>query len=450
MKFKDVIKEFSHLRWVYENMQFSTTMGRELLLNTSFSCNTEILNNIYSELQQFIDKNSDNKGWFDKIKVILSHIRDIQGTISRTKKGEILDEIELFELKQFAYNVSLLAKLDIDGINPIDEVFLLLDPDNSGVVNFYIYSSYSKEIQLLREKLKQEKDENVIEEIYLQIAQEEEVVRRELSQKLATHYDDLHSSINRIAEVDLIIAKCEFISHEQMTRPQFVGYKKCHFLGLFNPYLRSIIDSYQSVDISLTDAPIIITGANMSGKSMLLKSVALAQYLVQFGFYAPASTVEISVVDKIHLLMGDYQQESVGLSSYAAEITEVSNIINDIEKGGKHLVLIDELARTTSPIEGVAIVNATAEIMANQKTMSLITTHYNVAQKGIRKLRVRGFVEDLHPETVTIKNISQFIDYSLFEVHNNEHFDSEAIRIAEILNINDKLINLSKKYVQNR
>ncbi len=450
MKFKDVIKEFSHLRWIYENMQFSTVMGRELLLNTPFSCNTEILNNIYTELQQFIDKNSDNRGWFDKIKVILSHIRDIRGTISRTKNGEILDEIELFELKQFAYNVSLLAKLDIDGINPIDEVFQLLDPDNSGVVNFYIYSSYSKEIEQLRERLKQEKDENVIEEIYLQIAQEEEVVRRDLSQKLAAHYNDLLSSINRIAEVDLIIAKCEFISHEQMTRPQFVEYGKCHLIGLFNPYLRSIIDNYQSIEISLTDAPIIITGANMSGKSMLLKSIALNQYLVQFGFFATAATAEVAIVDNIHLLMGDYQQESGGLSSYAAEITEVSNIINDIEKGGRHLVLIDELARTTSPSEGVAIINATAEILATQKTMALITTHYNVVQQGVKKLRVRGFVEGANPEKITIKNLSQYIDYSLFEIEDNEQFDSEAIRIAEILNINSNLINLSKKYVQNR
>jgi DNA mismatch repair protein MutS2 len=61
---------------------------------------------------------------------------------------------------------------------------------------------------------------------------------------------------------------------------------------LFNPEVAEALrlknKKYQPVDINLTDGPALITGANMGGKTVLLKSVALAQYMFQYGFFVPA------------------------------------------------------------------------------------------------------------------------------------------------------------------
>lgn len=368
--------------------------------------------------------------------------RDIRGTISNLSKGRTLNEVELFELKYFSYYVTKLSSLKLVEIEQLSDIFAILDPNSSGVVNFYIYDTYDSELSELRKRERSE-------ELFIAIARREETVREHLSTILHSHSERLERAIDRVAEIDLLIAKSDYATLHNLVRPQISSnYGDTRYKGIFNLYLMSMVRDYQKIDIELVPRPTLITGANMSGKTMLLKTVALAQYMIQFGFFAPAISCEISLVDNIFISIGDSQREEEGLSSYASEILQVSNIIDTIDDGGRYLVLLDELARTTSPREGAAIVDAVTNILDEKGVMSLITTHYSSLQSKARCMRVRGFIEEKVEGKLTKENISRFIDYSLAEASAEDKQSSEAIRIAQILGVNEKLISNCLNYLK--
>ena len=137
--------------------------------------------------------------------------------------------------------------------------------------------------------------------------------------------------------------------------------------------------------------------------------------------------------------IGDDQDEMNGLSSYASEITKISAII-DTCRTHEMLVLIDEPARTTNPVEGKALVQAIIQILDNLGSTSLVTTHYGQLGVHCRRLRVKGFVEDLSAMPLTPRNINLFIDYSLQEDTTDE-VPHEALRIASILACDAELLD---------
>ena len=226
--------------------------------------------------------------------------------------------------------------------------------------------------------------------------------------------------------------------------------ERLSFQKLFHPQLREILlqegRKFQPVDVGLERGVTLLTGANMAGKSVLLKSIALAQGLAQFGFYVPAERAEIVPVSDILTCMGDGQDELSGLSSFAAEMLCVNEILLRVKRGEKVLVLIDELARTTNPTEGRAIVNGVIEFLAAYQIRALVTTHYGGIIAPCRKLRVRGFREEKIQGKLTLQNITDYIDYSLLEDASGE-VSQEAIRIAEIIGVSRELTDNAKKFL---
>ena len=181
----------------------------------------------------------------------------------------------------------------------------------------------------------------------------------------------------------------------------------------------------------------------MSGKTVLLKTIALSQYLFQFGFYIPAKQAIIIPVEEVAVSIGDHHSEVNGLSSFADEILKINQIIHKVRKGKKLLVLIDELARTTNPEEGKALVSAFIRIMSEHKVMSLITTHYSGILSPTRKLRVKGLKTDQITENITPKTLNDYMDYSLVETQTDD-VPMEALKIAEIFEVDAEFLNLAK------
>ena len=184
----------------------------------------------------------------------------------------------------------------------------------------------------------------------------------------------------------------------------------------------------------------------MAGKSVILKTVALAQTLFQFGFFVPAIQAEIALVDEVLLCIGDEQCELNGLSSFASEMLRINRIVQDIKAGKNALILIDELARTTNPAEGIAIVNAVLDFLTENEVRSLITSHYRGIQASCRKLRVKGIMKEKVKGTLTIHNINEYIDYSLIE-DNDTSVPQEAMRIARILGVDENLLDRAEIYL---
>ena len=123
---------------------------------------------------------------------------------------------------------------------------------------------------------------------------------------------------------------------------------------------------------------IIITGPNMAGKSALLRQTALITLMAQIGSFVPAESARIGYVDKIFTRVGASDNISVGESTFMVEMSEASNILNNISE--RSLVLFDELGRGTSTYDGISIAWAIVEyIHENRKgrARTLFATHYH-------------------------------------------------------------------------
>lgn len=449
LTFKDIAKTFYPLRWVQQRLMFSSVLGIGKLISLPFYMSLPELNREYDRMDSVNTILESERGieFYNKVTHAMGAFRDIAGTLANIESGVILSELELFEIKYFTYHYeyfsTLLKKyeLSVYSLEELSPVFLLLDPDQTGVVSFYMYDSYDTRLAELR---KRNRAGDSGEELYQELEVVSQFIREKLSRELFPFIKQLKHALDSVAYLDLLLAKITFARENIYCRPVLGNYGSTSYEELGNPYLSFMIESrrerYQPVNITLRSEPTLITGANMSGKTMVLKSVALAQYLVQFGFYAPAKKARVALTEEVMLLVGDGQNENRGLSSFGGEIMAISDMIESVYGGKQALILLDEPARTTSPEEGVAIVDAVIELLTEKGVMSLITTHYNKLKPGCRCLRVKGFVENLIDETVNSQNINRFIDYRLVDAQANEG-NSEALRVAKLLGVSDKLLN---------
>lgn len=123
---------------------------------------------------------------------------------------------------------------------------------------------------------------------------------------------------------------------------------------------------------------VIITGPNMAGKSALLRQTALITLMAQIGCFVPAESARIGLVDKIFTRVGASDNISMGESTFMVEMSEASNIINNLSP--RSLVLFDELGRGTSTYDGISIAWSIVEyIHENPKShaRTLFATHYH-------------------------------------------------------------------------
>jgi len=136
---------------------------------------------------------------------------------------------------------------------------------------------------------------------------------------------------------------------------------------------------------------VIITGPNMAGKSALLRQTALIVLLAQVGCFVPAEAAKIGLVDKIFTRVGASDNISLGESTFMVEMTEASNILNNVSP--RSLVLFDELGRGTSTYDGISIAWAIVEYLhetPKARARTLFATHYhelNEMEKNFSRIK---------------------------------------------------------------
>ncbi|HMJ07760.1 MAG TPA: DNA mismatch repair protein MutS, partial [Pyrinomonadaceae bacterium] len=127
-----------------------------------------------------------------------------------------------------------------------------------------------------------------------------------------------------------------------------------------------------------TDRILIITGANMGGKSTVLRQIALIQILGQIGSYVPATSARLPIVDRIWTRVGASDDLASGRSTFMVEMTETATILHNSTP--RSLILLDEIGRGTSTFDGLSIAWAVAEYLHDSPEHSaktLFATHYH-------------------------------------------------------------------------
>ena len=473
MQLKTALAEISGLRYMVDKLDIKSGLGHRVLLASPFLVNPkdvlDQLNQVESTVA--IIKSEKSKALIEKVEIKLSQIRDIAGTIKNIQKQLTLNDIELFEVKSFILLTNDIRELtsSVEFLHSklpnLDKVIAILDPENTRIPSFYINSAFAPELTELRKKLasvefsideleKKNADSNKqyqqSEEIRSKITEIEDGVRQNLSEQLHNYASELNEALLAVAHIDILIAKATQAIYEKLIMPEIVA-DTTSYSGLFYPQLKELLElekrRYQPIDVEIHKGTCLITGANMAGKTVLLKTLALSQALCQYGFFVPATSAKVALVEQILFSIADEQSELSGLSSYAAEMLKVNQIVQLAKKKHRLLVLIDELARTTNPTEGRAIVSAVANFLDGCNVKAVITTHYSGLSTQCRKLRVKGFIEDSKNATITVKNIGDYIDYSLID-DDGTNVPHEALRIAQILGVDADVISEASRLME--
>ena len=250
---------------------------------------------------------------------------------------------------------------------------------------------------------------------------------------------------------DLVVDTQEYIQQIQ-TNANLIANLDCLLSGAKtaqeHKYVRPIIDNSDIIDIKQgrhpvieTEMPVgeeyvpndimldsdsqqimIITGPNMAGKSALLRQTALIVLMAQIGSFVPAESARIGLVDKIFTRVGASDNISLGESTFMVEITEASNILNNVSP--KSLVLFDELGRGTSTYDGISIAWAIVEYLHENpraKARTLFATHYhelNEMEKNFK--RIKNFnvsVKEMDGKVIFLRKLMRGGSEHSFGIH---------------------------------
>lgn len=451
--FKEQLKNVNGLQFVYNLLPLNTQIGKSLMLNQPLITNPEQLQNELDNVEKCIQFIDFNPMIAKQIPPLLQDLNDIRQTILNLKKLQIPDDVEFFEIKKFSITSQkikvLLQDANYEDIKLYDlsKIIQTLDPENSQIAHFYIYSAYDSELESIRKKIQQTTDTSLKEQAMWEASKIEDRIRQKLTELLHPYWNNLIKNLNALAYFDVLFAKSQLALNEHWCKPA-ISIDTISYKQLYNPEVKTILEKtnnvFQPIDIDLDAKPCLITGANMAGKTMILKTIHLAHNLFQFGFYVPAHQATLSPVEDIICIIDDQQSEKKGLSSFAVEILNINQIIDEAKKGIKILALVDELARTTNPDEGKSLVNAFITMMNKYNVMSIITTHYSGITAPCRRLRVKGLMVNEISNKITPQNIYRYMDYSLVETTSDD-IPAEALKIAEIFNVDDEFLQLAKK-----
>ncbi len=226
---------------------------------------------------------------------------------------------------------------------------------------------------------------NALRELVIEERREIERILRLLSAEVGAHRDDIAMSIERAAELDLVLAKARYAKRIKATEPIIIapvqdrGNKKDNtgYLKLVearHPLLGDKAVPF-SVEIGRGFSILVITGPNTGGKTVTLKTIGLLSLMAQAGMPVPAAPEShLPLFDGIFTDIGDEQSIEQTLSSFSWHMGNIVRVIRGAT--GKSLVLLDELGTSTDPSEGSALARAVLRYFLSRGTLAVATTHY--------------------------------------------------------------------------
>lgn len=428
MKFREIVESPCGIRYLFDELGLQSGYARKVLLDREMMIDSDQIDAAYARLRTFFNLVVSDRHRVEDMRFRLQGLRDISGTLSALAEGATLDEIDFFEIKHMA----MLAEKLSDAMY-LDSVIGILDPDGLKIGTFYLYDSYSVELRRLRSAVEIDPDDAQTQEL---LVNEEDRLKKVISDKLRPYARQLSETLREMAELDISLALAVQMQTEGLEIPSSGTETK--ITGMFHPGVRAVLRTkgkeFQAVDFTFKRGePATVIGANMGGKTVALKTLCMLQYLYQFGFGLPVASAVMTPFDDIRFCIGDEQDEKTGLSSFAAEMQRIDRAVAAVERGGSVLLLVDEPARTTNPVEGTALVSALLELLADKPNLALVmTTHYTVEHAG-RCWRVQGLLPGSKGRTM---------DYRLVPTTSHE-VPHEALNIARELGIDPRWIELA-------
>lgn len=217
-----------------------------------------------------------------------------------------------------------------------------------------------------------------------------------LTAELTKHLGALSAFSHAVAELDVLTAFADRAIRRGWTRPEMTSGVELNLAEARHPVLEEALE-HDFVPNGLTlggsDAALaLITGPNMAGKSTFIRQVALVTLLAHAGSFVPARSATIGLTDRIFTRVGADDALHRGQSTFMVEMIETANILN--HAGENSLVILDEIGRGTSTLDGLSLAWAIVETLSERGPRTLFATHYH--ELTDLESQLEGRVRNLH------------------------------------------------------
>ncbi len=266
-------------------------------------------------------------------------------------------------------------------------------------------------------------------------AEREEVERilRALSRRVGEHEASLVALVESVAQIDLALA-CGRLSRSWRGTTVEIA-ETVVLRGARHP----LLDRATAVPIELelgSLRALVISGPNTGGKTVALKTLGLAALLHQCGLRPPADHLELPVFDAVLADIGDEQSIAMSLSTFSGHVRNLVEILGGAT--GRSLVLLDEVAAGTDPVEGAALARALVGRLARQARLTVVTSHY-------------AELKEWASATEGVANAATGFDADtgapLYRIALGRPGTSHALRIAGQLGLPDELVEAARTHV---
>jgi len=276
-------------------------------------------------------------------------------------------------------------------------------------------------------------------------------LEKEIFDQILEKLNDAAVRIQRTAEavsvLDVLAGVSDVSQKNHYVRPSINQRGVIDIKGGRHPVVEKMIPdgSFIANDTYLDDddfTTAIITGPNMAGKSTYMRQTALIVLMAQCGFFVPADSADIGIVDRIFTRVGASDDLASGQSTFMVEMNEVANILKNATE--KSLVILDEIGRGTSTFDGLSIAQAVVEYVNDKKKIgakTLFATHYHELTS------LEGRLPGIHNLCVAVKEEGKDVTF-LRKIVPGEADRSYGIEVAKLAGVPAPVLRRARKISQ--
>ncbi len=274
-------------------------------------------------------------------------------------------------------------------------------------------------------------DRRITEAADAAAARERRVFQHLVDQVLAAG-PALQSCADRLARLDVLQSCARLAEGGRWCRPLVADSDAFRIQAGRHPVVEAALGTAAAFvpndcDLSPARRLLLLTGPNMAGKSTFLRQNALIAILAQAGLPVPAESAEIGIVDRLFSRVGAADDLARGRSTFMVEMTETAAILN--QAGPRSLVVVDEIGRGTSTLDGLAIAWAVLEALHGQiRCRTIFATHFH------ELARLAGQMPRLCPHTMRVKEFRGTVVF-LHEVAEGAAGRSWGVHVAGLAGV---------------
>ena len=264
----------------------------------------------------------------------------------------------------------------------------------------------------------------------------EESIFKGIREELSREQRALEINAYAVSETDLICSMAALAVERGYVRPKITTNGNIVIKNGRHPVVEVFKKKNEFVpnDIVMDDSSrlLVITGPNMAGKSTYMREAALIVLMAHMGSFVPADEAEISVVDRVFTRVGAGDNLVSGQSTFMVEMTEMANILNSAT--AESLIILDEVGRGTSTIDGLSIAWAIVEYLSLKlKAKTLFATHYHELAE------LENTLPGLKNYHVLVKESSSGVTF-LYKIARGAASKSFGLEVARLAGIKDEVI----------